>query len=88
MKIDDTVIGIEEGKMANTWTAGVSRWSTNMKVKTTNEFVDLSNENRVKRLLESKKILHSAKPNYVLQTLDELPEIITRLGFRIVPKII
>ena len=81
IKLDDTIIGIKEGKMASTWTAGIARWSTNMKIKTKDEFNDLSLFEQDKRLNESREILKSSESNYVLDTLDELPEIIQRLDF-------
>jgi phosphonoacetaldehyde hydrolase len=84
MKIDDTFIGIEEGKSASTWTTGVARWSTNMRIKTNEEYNDLSIFERDKKLNECRDILSSANPNYVIDTLDELPDIIRNLGFRIV----
>jgi len=84
MKIDDTVYGIKEGKMASTWTTGVAKYSTNMRIKTKDEFNDLSICGHDKKLNECRDILSSDNPNYVIDTLDELPDIINRLGFRIV----
>jgi len=84
MKIDDTAIGIEEGKMASTWTTGIARWSTNMKIKEKDGYNDLSLFEQDKKLNETINILESTGPNYVFNTLDELPEMIGLLEFRMI----
>ena len=76
LKIDDTQVGIEEGKNAGCITVGVYRWSTYMKI------CDVENEYRIPRneldlkIAESKYTLSQANPDFLIRSLDELPGII------------
>ena len=76
LKVDDTCIGIEEGINAGCLTLGVARWSINMKVNSFEESLNLESRNNefiVKdKLSESRRILHLAKPTYLINTLEHL----------------
>tara|TARA_Y100000996_G_scaffold401441_1_gene372385 strand:- start:1222 stop:2040 length:819 start_codon:yes stop_codon:yes gene_type:complete len=76
IKVDDTVVGIKEGQNAGCWTIGVSRWSTNMHVKSLIEADNLSQEELDSKLIESTNILLNSGADYVIDTLDELPKVI------------
>ena len=76
MKLDDTVIGLEEGRYAHCWPAGVSRWSTNMKVKSLEESYSLSCDEVKEKNKISRNILRKARPHYILDTLNDLPDIL------------
>ena len=62
IKIDDTVVGIQEGKKAGALTVGVAKWSTNMKMTGYDDDKNMSKEEYVERLKKSREILWSAKP--------------------------
>ena len=79
IKIDDTNIGIEEGKNAGTWTVGVARWSTNMKVLP-HEINILNNDIIDERIEKSKEKLKQSQPDFIIETLDELPNIIETIN--------
>lgn len=79
VKIDDTVVGIKEGKMANCWTVGTTRWSTNMFVKNIEE--EFNKDELISKIIESRRILRDSNPDYIINTLDELPKILNILGF-------
>jgi phosphonoacetaldehyde hydrolase len=74
IKIDDTVVGIEEGNNCGCITIGVAKWSTNMKITEYNQ--NISKEEHIERLKNSRKVLWSAKPDYVINSLNELYPII------------
>lgn len=80
IKVDDTKVGIEEGKNAGCITVGVYRWSTYMKI------CDVENEYRIPRdeleskIQESKSTLSEANPDFLIRSLDELPRIIKFLN--------
>ena len=76
IKIDDTVLGIKEGKNAGAITVGVAKWSINMKMPDYGEDKNVSKEEYIERLKNSREILWSAKPDYVIDSLNELPNII------------
>ena len=78
IKIDDTGVGIEEGRNAGCITVGVAKWSTNMKIKSYDE--RLSKGEYIKRLNNSREILWSSNPDYVIDSLDELPKIIKHIN--------
>lgn len=84
MKLDDTVIGLGEGRAAHCWTAGVSRWSSNMKVKSMKECYNLSYSEIKERNKISRGILKEAGPHYIFDTLNDLPEIIDKFDFKII----
>tara|TARA_B100000902_G_scaffold264250_1_gene250394 strand:+ start:334 stop:1131 length:798 start_codon:yes stop_codon:yes gene_type:complete len=79
IKIDDTNIGIKEGKNAGLWTVGIARWSTYMNVLPEN----YNNMNDIvirERLEKSKEKLKQSKPDFIIETLDELPNIIETIN--------
>ena len=79
IKIDDTNVGIKEGKNAGLWTVGVARWSTYMNVLPQN----INNMNDViirERLEKSKEKLKQSQPDFIIETLDELPNIIETIN--------
>tara|TARA_B100001094_G_C18088879_1_gene749282 strand:- start:254 stop:1042 length:789 start_codon:yes stop_codon:yes gene_type:complete len=78
LKIDDTCVGIKEGKNAGCITIGVAKWSINMKIKDYNE--ELSKEEYIERLKDSREELWSAKPDYVIDSLNELPKVINHIN--------
>ena len=96
LKIDDTSIGIQEGINAKCFTVGVSRWSVNMNIETLeesylmnklnkvndiNNFKDYYNYNMLKeKIKESTKIIKDSKADYVIRTLEDLPEIIENIN--------
>jgi len=83
MKLDDTVVGLEEGKMADVWTSGIVRWSINMRVKDVDEYDKMDSIGKDKKLKDCRKILESGKSNYIFDTLNELPEIVEGLEYKI-----
>ena len=78
IKIDDTGAGIQEGKNAGCITVGVAKYSTYMKMTDYDEI--LSKEEYIERLKNSREILWSSNPDYVIDTLDELPNIINHIN--------
>lgn len=79
IKIDDTNIGIKEGKNAGLWTVGVARWSTYMNVLPEN----YNNMNDIvirERLEKSKEKLKQSQPDFIIETLDELPNVIETIN--------
>lgn len=78
IKIDDSKIGIREGKNADCITVGVAKYSTYMNMKDYNE--RLSKEDYIERLKCSREALWSARPDYVINSLDELPKIINHIN--------
>tara|TARA_B110000495_G_C22899826_1_gene525055 strand:- start:32 stop:820 length:789 start_codon:yes stop_codon:yes gene_type:complete len=78
MKIDDTNIGIKEGNNANCVSVGVGRWSTYMKVRDKYEEDSLTQDEIEKRVLKSKITLKLSNPDHIIDTLEEIPEMINK----------
>lgn len=83
IKIDDTVSGIQEGLNAGCWTVAVSRWSSNMNIDTKEEMEQLdnlgNNNNYYQlrdRINKCRQILAVSGAHYVINTLEELPNVI------------
>jgi len=80
IKVDDTVVGIHEGQAAGAITVGVAKWSTMMKMTEYNQDENMSKEEYVERLKNSREALRLASPDYVIDSLDELPRIINHIN--------
>lgn len=76
IKLDDTKSGIREGINAGCWTIGVSRWSVYMNVNDYSEINNLSTDNLINKIENSKKTLQKSGPNMIINDLRELPKII------------
>ena len=66
---------IQEGKSVGCITIGVAEYSINMKMKNYDDI--LKKEEYIERLKQSREILWSAQPDYVINSLRELPLLIT-----------
>ncbi len=80
IKIDDTCVGIEEGKNAGALTVGIAKWSTNMKMTDYSQDENMSKEEYVERLKNSREELWKANPDYVIDSLEGLPRIINHIN--------
>ena len=71
VKIDDTPVGIKEGKNAGCHTIGVARWSAQMGVNDPSEFntIDEDHNFRMKRVNQCIDYLRSYNPDYVTSNL-------------------
>ena len=82
IKIDDTAIGIQEGQNANCWTVGVARWSINMNIYTIDDAYSLELHELQDNLKRSRKRLVESGADYVIDTLDELPNVIRDINMK------
>lgn len=72
LKVDDTCVGIQEGRNAGCLTVGVARWSINMNVTSEEEQNNLTDKTIKEKLNKSRSILLKEDPTYLINTLDEL----------------
>ena len=80
IKIDDTVVGIREGMRAKCWTVGVARWSINMNIATIEDAYGLHIYEMQDRLQHSRNVLYDSGADFVIDTLDELPQVIENIN--------
>ena len=76
IKVDDTNVGIIEGKRAGCITVGVARWSTYINARPDVPVFDLKN-----KIINSREKLKESEPDYIIDTLDELIPIINNHRF-------
>ena len=84
VKVDDTVSGINEGLNAGCWTVGVSRYSNYMDIDSLEHEASLSAEEIKMRNKEAKVKLYNAGAHYVINSVQELPLIISAINTRLV----
>ena len=80
IKIDDTVVGIEEGINAKCWTIAVARWSINMKINTIRDAYGLPKDRIDDKVKECRKILDETDADFVVDTLSEIHDIIDKFN--------
>ena len=79
VKIDDTVVGIQEGKSAGCITIGVAKWSTNMLI--TKKDQKLTKEEYIEKLKNCRLRLKEADPDFIVTSLDEVPSLIETINY-------
>jgi len=82
IKVDDTVVGIQEGLNANCWTVGVARWSINMNLQSIDDAYGLSIHDVQDKLKYSRTVLEEAGADFVIDTLDDLPKVIETINYK------
>lgn len=80
IKVDDTVVGINEGLHSNCWTVGVARWSTYMNIQSMEDINNLRASDIEDKLKYSRGVLENTDADFVIDTLDELPKVIEKIN--------
>ncbi len=83
VKVDDTVLGCQEGIEAGCWSVGIARWSNYMDVDSLEDAENLREEDIKYKLSRCQDILKKSGAHYVIDTLDELPAIIKDINDRL-----
>ncbi len=79
VKVDDTMVGIEAGLNAGTWTVGVTKTGNELG-RSLEEINDLPEEELEQMLLKAKRRFQSAGAHYVVESVAELPAIIAHIN--------
>ena len=79
IKVDDTQVGIEEGRRAGCMTVAVTATGNSMGLSEA-EFAALSPAERYLRLREVRRIAASWQPDFILDSVADLPDLISRLA--------
>ena len=82
VKVGDTVTDIMEGLNAGVWSVGVIVGSSEMGL-TREEYFDLGKEGRQKIHRRTEKKYYQAGAHYVIETMDDLPDLILKIDRRI-----
>lgn len=83
IKVDDTVSGVGEALEAGCWGVGIARYSNYMNFDTVKEGDNASDEEIARRLAHTREILRKAGAHYVIDTFDQLPEVVEDVNERL-----
>ena len=82
IKIDDTVVGLREGKLAGCITVGVAQWSTYMKMKSYGQV--LTKEEHTEKIKNCRDTLREGDPDFIINSLNELYPLINMINSGII----
>ncbi len=83
VKVDDTVSGIGEALEAGCWGVGIASYSNYMDIDSMEHAASLSEAEMDRRLKLTREILRKAGAHYVIDTFDQLPEVIADVNARL-----
>ena len=83
VKVDDTISGVGEAIEAGCWGVGIARYSNYMDIDSLDQAENLSEHEIQKRLDDTRLILRKAGAHYVIDTFDQLPEVIDDIDLRL-----
>ena len=82
VKVDDAIVGVEEGRAAGAWTVGVAA-SGNGVGLSLEAWRDLSESERAKKSEASGQVLRDAGADYIVATVAELKDVLADIERRI-----
>jgi len=83
IKVDDTVSGIGEALEAGCWGVGIARYSNYMDMDTLEEADSLSEGEIKRRLAHTRDLLQKAGAHYVIDTWQQMPDVIEDVNIRL-----
>lgn len=82
VKVDDTIVGIEAGCNAGTWTVGITR-SGNLIGLSEAEFDALPAAEQQQRLADASGLMFDAGADFVIESVKEIPSLIEEINLRL-----
>ncbi len=83
VKVDDTVSGVGEALEAGCWGVGVARYSNYMNINSLAEAEQLPAAEMERRIKATREILRRAGAHYVVDDLNDLPQVIEDINQRL-----
>tara|TARA_B100000959_G_scaffold41600_1_gene41765 strand:+ start:725 stop:1573 length:849 start_codon:yes stop_codon:yes gene_type:complete len=83
IKVDDTVSGVGEALEAGCWGVGIARYSNYMDMDTLEEADSLSEDEIMRRLTHTRDLLQKAGAHYVIDTWEQMPDVIEDVNIRL-----
>jgi phosphonoacetaldehyde hydrolase len=83
VKVDDTVSGIGEALEAGCWGVGIARYSNYIDVDSLEQGEQLAGDDLQRRLNLTREKLRQGGAHYVIDTFDQLPEVIEDVNIRL-----
>lgn len=82
VKVDDTLVGIQEGKNAGTWTIGVTK-TGNLVGLSENELKTISPEELKIKISNGEKLFIEAGADFVIESVADIAQVLTEIENRI-----
>ena len=83
VKVDDTISGVGEALEAGCWGVGIARYSNYMDINSLEEAESIPDQEIQRRLANTREILQKAGAHYVIDTFDELPQVVEDVNQRL-----
>jgi len=84
IKVDDSIIGIEEGNNAGCWTVGICNYSNYINVNTLEEYNKMSDSEKFEKKEYSKnKFKNESNADYIIGEFDELIAVVDDINKRL-----
>ncbi len=83
VKVDDTVSGVGEALEAGCWGVGIARYSNYMDIDSMAHMESLSEAEIDRRLKATREILRKSGAHYVIDTFDQMPEVVADVNQRL-----
>ncbi len=83
VKVDDTTSGVGEALEAGCWGVGIARYSNYMDIDSMEHLESLSEAEIERRLIATREILRKTGAHYVIDTFDQMPEVIADVNARL-----
>ena len=83
VKVDDTISGVGEALEAGCWGVGIARYSNYMDINSLEEAQSIPEQEVQRRLANTREILQKAGAHYVIDTFDELPQVVEDVNQRL-----
>ena len=83
VKVDDTISGVGEALEAGCWGVGIARYSNYMDINSLEEAESILEQEVQRRLANTREILQKAGAHYVIDTFDELPQVVEDVNQRL-----
>jgi phosphonoacetaldehyde hydrolase len=83
VKVDDTISGVGEALEAGCWGVGIARYSNYMDIDSMAHYESLSEAEIARRLNATREILRKSGAHYVIDTFDQMPEVIADVNQRL-----
>jgi phosphonoacetaldehyde hydrolase len=83
VKVDDTISGVGEALEAGCWGVGIARYSNYMDIDSLEHLDSLPEHEIQRRLVKTREILQKAGAHYVIDTFDQLPDVIDDINQRL-----
>ncbi len=83
VKVDDSVSGVGEALEAGCWGVGIARYSNYMDIDSMAHLESLSEAEIERRLNATREILRKSGAHYVIDTFDQMPEVVADVNQRL-----